>query len=70
MGVIRTLLDRCNNIVTDDLDRVSEVSHIEKALERCGYPKWSFDVVKRSMANKKKLEKKKSQTIPCQWASH
>ena len=59
LGVIRTLLDRCNNIVTDDLDRVSEVSHIEKALERCGYPKWSFDVVKRSMASKQISQSKR-----------
>ena len=59
LGVIRTLLDRCNNIVTDDLDRVSEVLHIEKALERCGYPKWSFDVVKWSMASKQISQSKR-----------
>ena len=45
--------------MTDDLDRVSEVSHIEKALERCGYPKWLFDVVKRSMASKQISQSKR-----------
>ena len=37
------------------------MSHIEKALERCGYPKWSFDVVKRSMAIKKKSQGKRKE---------
>ena len=62
LGVIRTLLDRCNNIVTDDLDRVLEVSHIEQALKRCGYPKWTFDVVKRKMGDKKIKQQKRKES--------
>ena len=38
LGVIRTLLDKCEIIVTDDEDRKSEVEHIRKALSLCGYP--------------------------------
>ena len=34
---------------------------IEKALERCGYPKWSFDVVQRSIAIKKKSHSKRKE---------
>ena len=48
-------------IVTDGSDRVSEVSHIEKALERCGYPKLSFDVVKRSLAIKENAQSKRKE---------
>ena len=38
LRVIKTLLDRCNNIVSEPEDREEEVEHITKALERCGYP--------------------------------
>ena len=49
LGVIRTLFDRCDRLVTDEADKASERTNIEKALRSCGYPKWSFDKVKRQM---------------------
>ena len=38
LGVKKTLLDRCNNIVTDPEDRRKEEEYISKALHECGYP--------------------------------
>ena len=31
----------------------AEIMHVEKALKRCGYPKWSFQRVRESMDKKK-----------------
>ena len=64
LGVIRTLLDRCNDIVTETDDRQKEEQHIVEALSKCGYPKWSFDKVKvqierRKEGGKDKEKKKK-----------
>jgi hypothetical protein len=63
LGVIRTLFDRMNNIVTEDNDRTTEETRIKEALGRCGYPKWAFDKVKHQMDNKtKKTVNKKDKT--------
>ena len=53
LGVICTLYDWCNNIITEEADAVTEITHVEKALKRCGYPKWSFQRVMESMDKKK-----------------
>ena len=42
LGVIKTILDRCNNDVSEPEDREKEVEHITKARERCGYPSWTI----------------------------
>ena len=57
LGVIRTLLDRCTEIVTDEQDRVAEIQHVKTALARCGYPEWAF---KRVESERGKSEEKKS----------
>ena len=38
LGVVRTLYDRCDNIVTQPTDAVKETGHVNKALGACGYP--------------------------------
>ena len=53
LGVVRTLMDRCESLVTEDQDKVNEEKHIQQALTKCGYPKWTIDKVKRSMKKKK-----------------
>ena len=45
--------DRCDNIVTEEADAAAEIIHVEKALKRCGYPKWSFRKVRESMDKKR-----------------
>ena len=42
LGVIRTLYHRADTVVTDDLDRQEEKSHVNSALAKCGYPKWAL----------------------------
>ena len=41
--VIRTLYHRADTVVTDNLDRQEEKSHVNSALAKCGYPKWALD---------------------------
>ena len=38
LGVVRTLLDRKDAIVTDEDDKKTEESNIKKALAQCVYP--------------------------------
>jgi len=52
LGVIRTLLDRCEDIVTEIDDKKMEEEHIIDALTKCGYPKWLFKKVKKQIADK------------------
>ncbi len=59
LGVVRTLLDRCDTVVTKPEDREKEEKHIEKALGACGYPPWTIKKVKTSRMAKQ--EKKKQQ---------
>jgi len=61
LGVIRTLYERNDNIVTEEIDRKKEEEHVDKALSVCGYPKWTFKEVRKRLNNKKDKtsEKKK-----------
>ncbi|XP_072048630.1 uncharacterized protein [Amphiura filiformis] len=58
LGVIRTLMDRKDNIVTEEVDKREEERKIKNALMECGYPKWAFDRVKHQMEAKTKEPKK------------
>ena len=62
LGVICTLYDWCDNIVTEEADAAAEIIHVDKALGRYGCPR-----VRESM-NKKKQEgarKKKKEEGDC-----
>ncbi|XP_072014851.1 uncharacterized protein [Amphiura filiformis] len=54
MGVIRTLFDRMNSVVTETEDRTQEEERVRAALKTCGYPDWAMDRVKNQMHNKNK----------------
>ena len=64
LGVIRTLYDRKNNIVTEEADKREEEKKVQKALETCGYPKWTFEKVTNQMkqTKSKKATKNKDET--------
>ena len=49
MGVIRTLLDRCETLVTEEEDKQKERKHMKEALTRCRYPQWTISTVQRKM---------------------
>ena len=59
LAVIKTLLDRCNNIVTDPEDRRKEV-YITKALQECGYPKWAIRKIREKQQNQQRKSKEKN----------
>ena len=59
LGVIRTLYDRKDSIVTEDGDKVKEEAIIKQALTTCGYPKWALDKVKQDRATPKQDTAKK-----------
>ncbi|XP_072043200.1 uncharacterized protein [Amphiura filiformis] len=56
LGVIRTLMDRMENIVTEEEDKKEEENKIRTALTECGYHKWSLDRVKQPKVRQKKKE--------------
>jgi len=41
LGVIRTLLNRCENVATEKEDRRQEEEHNTSDLKKCSYPAWS-----------------------------
>ena len=61
LGVARTLLDRANNIVTDEQDRIVEEKHVESALRNNKYPKWTVKTTKQAIQNKEKKTRTKKQ---------
>ena len=45
------------SVVTEEGDRKKEEEHIVEALGKCGYPKWSFQKMKKQMETKKDQKK-------------
>ena len=58
-GVVRTLLDRANTIVTDQQDKAAEEKHIENALKQNNYPKWTIKTTRKAIQDKEKKTKTK-----------
>ncbi|XP_072022972.1 uncharacterized protein [Amphiura filiformis] len=58
LGVVRTLLDRKDSIVTEEEDKQQEEARVKQALNRCGYPNWAIEKVKQQMTDKSKAKKK------------
>jgi hypothetical protein len=56
LGVIRSLLDRKESIVTEDEDKKAEEKIICDALQQCGYPNWAINKAKK---DKEKQQQKK-----------
>ena len=62
LGVVRTLLDRKESIVTEEIDKQQEEDRIKHALSQCGYPSWTISKVKQQMKDKSKSKGKKKDT--------
>ncbi|KAI8482077.1 hypothetical protein Bbelb_401640 [Branchiostoma belcheri] len=54
LGVIRTLMDRYNSVVTEEEDKERETQHIKRALILCGYPQWTFQKKQEAQKEEKK----------------
>ena len=59
LGVIRTLLDRKEAILTEEAHNKEEEDKIKNALSQCGYPKWAVEKVKNQMTEKIKNKGRK-----------
>ena len=67
LGVIRTLYDRKDNLVTEEADKDQEEQKVQTALRLCGYPQWTFKKVKdqRNLPKTKRVTKKKDDQHRC-----
>lgn len=52
LGVIQTLHHRADSIISDQEDKEEEKSHVNSALQKCGYPKWAFDKATKQTKDK------------------
>ena len=52
LGVPRTLLNRCEEIVTEEEDKKEERNTIRNALNICGYPDWTIKRVEENLRTK------------------
>lgn len=41
LAVPKTLLNRVDTVITDEMDMPNEEALFKKALEKCGYPEWT-----------------------------
>ena len=69
LGVVRTLLDHSDTIITKDADKQKEEEHIKGALKQFGYPGWTIKHIKqqkshRSDAKERRPGKQKCVVIP------
>ena len=55
-GVVRTLMDSKDTLVSTEDDKDREELHIRNALKSCGYPKWIFDKVSTTNVRKGKRQ--------------
>ena len=60
LGVVRTLLDRMEKLVTEETDKATEENTIHNALKQCGYPDWTMDKVKKDIQSKASNPKSKT----------
>ena len=58
LGVPRTLLNRCDEIVTEEEDRKEERNTIKNALNICGYPDRTIKRVEEKLRNKEETKGK------------
>lgn len=59
LGVVRTLLDRMDVVVTEPEDKKTEEKNISAALKQCGYPSWTIKEVMKNRNNKTSSSTKK-----------
>ena len=58
LSVPRTLLHRCDTLVSNARDKKTEMHNIKTALKNCGYPEWTIHKV-RQQQKQKQLQKGK-----------
>ena len=61
--MVRTLLDRCDYLITEKEDKEVEEQHIRRALTKCGYPSWTFTKIRKQMLIQKEDKKKSRKEV-------
>ena len=61
LSVVRTLLERSQCLITEIEDRKQEDYHVEEALRAFGYPKWTFNKVRRHIESKRDKKTRQEQ---------
>ena len=64
LSVIRTLLSRKDEIVTEESDRTEEERHVKSVLKTCKYPDWAIDRVEKELRDKKQGKQKQKPEKP------
>ena len=59
ISVVRTLLERSQNLVSEPEEKKKEDIHVQDALRTCGYPEWSLQKARRQMKQMKSKKKEK-----------
>ncbi|XP_072048871.1 uncharacterized protein [Amphiura filiformis] len=61
LGVIRTLCDRANSIVTKEEERTQELDKVRRSLAICGYEDWSWVTARKKREPKPQSKNQSSQ---------
>ena len=65
IGIISTFKHRIEKLISKDEDKQLELTHVKKALKRCGHPNWALNRKKRTKNNKEeKVERRGKVVIP------
>jgi len=59
LSVVRTLLEKSQCLVTETENRKQDDFNVEEALRACGYPKWTFNKVRRQTESKRDKKTRK-----------
>ena len=54
LGVIRSLLDRKDSVITSEVEKTKEDKHLETVLQANGYQKWTINMAKRQKSESEK----------------
>ena len=63
LGMVRTLMNRCETITSEEGDKKEEVEHSRGSLGVCGYPSWALNKVTDSSKKKKNNNRKQMTEI-------
>ena len=64
LGVVRTLNDRAQAVVSQEARLEEEKSHIKKALAKCGYPRWVFRSAQSTKRRKERVNRRTDGQTP------
>ena len=64
VGIISTFEKRTEELVTTEEDRKKEMTHVRKALKRCGHPNWALYRKKNRKKNEERVERRGKVVVP------